>query len=110
LVAVFERLAFERLKNAVGTARTAIEQNYPPHSAFSRAAKRLAKDLDDFPNLADIEGLLASYPQAASKELHELREHRNWIAHGGRLGKQSQFSRIEDVHKALQGLLSAIEV
>ncbi|MEO5731330.1 MAG: hypothetical protein ABI134_01780 [Byssovorax sp.] len=110
LMAVFERLAFERLSAAVGAARTAVEDNYPDRSPFARAAKHLVKNLaDDLTTLADIEKLLASYPQAASKDLQELREHRNWIAHGGRVGRQSRFSRIEDVHKSLTELLDIIQ-
>lgn len=110
LVAVFERVAFERLSAAVGAARTAVEDNYPDRSPFARAAKHLVKNIaDDLTNLADIEKLLASYPQAAAKDLRALREHRNWIAHGGRVGKQSLFSRIEDVHKSLRELLDVIE-
>ncbi len=105
LVAAFERLAFERLNAAVGAARTTLEDNYPSTSPFSRAARHLIKD---FTTLADVEGLLASYPQSASQDLRELREHRNWIAHGGRLGRISRFSRIEDVHRTLTDLLSAI--
>jgi hypothetical protein len=110
MVATFERLAFEKLTAAVGAARTAVEENYPAGSPFSRAAKYLVKGVtEDFTSLADIEKLLASYPQSASKELQELREHRNWIAHGGRVGRQSRFSRIEEVHKTLSELLDLIE-
>lgn len=108
LVAAFERLAYQKLRNAVGAARTTLDQHYPAQSPLSRAAARLAKDIADFPNLKDLEGVLASYPQSASKRLAELREHRNWIAHGGRCGEQSRFSKIEDVHQTLQELLSAI--
>jgi hypothetical protein len=110
IVAVFERLAFERLGAAIGAARTAVEEHFPSESPFSRAAKHLVKDVaTDLTNLADIERLLASYPQSPWKDLQELREHRNWIAHGGRVGRQSRFSRIEDVHKTLTELLEAIE-
>jgi hypothetical protein len=110
LVAVFERMVFERLGAAVGAARSAVEEHYPSGSPFSRAARHLVKDVaDDLTSLADIERLLASYPQSASKDLQELREHRNWIAHGGRVGRQSRFSRVEDVHKALSELLDVIE-
>ncbi|MGA2617590.1 MAG: hypothetical protein ABSF26_08280 [Thermoguttaceae bacterium] len=109
MVAAFERLAYEKLKNAVGAARATISQHYPAPSSFSRAAQRLAKDVDDFRNLADIEVLLASYPQSQSKDLQALREHRNWIAHGKRLGHQSLFSKMEDVHRTLEDILSVIE-
>jgi len=110
LVAAFERLVFQKLNTAVGTARTTLEGNYPTASPFSRAARHLVKNTtDDFTNLADVEKLLASYPQSASKDLQELREHRNWIAHGGRLGQQSRFSRIDDVYTVLADLLVVIE-
>jgi hypothetical protein len=109
LVAAFERRAFQRLGTAVGTARTTLEENYPEASPFSRAVRHLVKDTkEDLTGLADVEKLLASYPQALSEDLQELREHRNWIAHGGRLGKQSRFSRIEEVHRILAYLLSVI--
>lgn len=47
------------------------------------------KDADDFWNLSGIETLLASYPQAATKDLQALRAHRNYVTHGGRVGKLS---------------------
>ena len=109
LVAAFERLAFQKLNNAVGTARATLEAKYPVDSPFSRAAGHFVKDAEvDFKSLADVEKLLASYPQSASKDLYELREHRNLVAHAGRLGERSTFSKIEDVHKALADLLSVI--
>ncbi len=108
LVAAFERLAFLKLENAVGIASGMLGK-YPPESPFSRAAKKFVKDAKaDFKNLADIEELLKSYPQSTSKDLEELRLHRNWVAHAGRLGERSTFSKIEDVHKALADLLSVI--
>jgi hypothetical protein len=109
LVAAFERLAFDKLKNAIGTARATLEAEYPVDSPFWRAAGHFVKDAQvDFKSLADVEKLLASYPQSASKDLHELREHRNLVAHAGRLGERSTFSKIEDVPKALADLLSVI--
>jgi hypothetical protein len=109
LVAAFERLAFQKLDNAVGTARRTLENKYPVDSPYAQAARHFVKDAKvGFTNLADVETLLASYPKSEYRDLQELREHRNWIAHGGRLGKRSRFSKIEDVHEALADLLSVI--
>jgi hypothetical protein len=110
LVAAFERLAYEKLKNAIGTARKTLREKYPPQSPFARVASHFVKDTNvGFKYLADVGKLFAKYPKSASKDLVELRSHRNWIAHGGRVGKPSTFSKIEDVHKALADLLSVIE-
>jgi hypothetical protein len=110
LVSAFERLAFKKLKNALGIARKTLEDKYPRQSPFSRAARDFVKDTDvGFNSLAEGEELLKSYPRSTPKNLQELRLHRNCVAHGGRLGERSTFSKIEDVHKALADLLSVIE-
>jgi hypothetical protein len=62
----------------------------------------------DVTNLRDIEVLLASYPQAAAQDLGALREHRNHIAHGGRIGRESTFSNLDDVQSTLTQLLEVI--
>lgn len=108
LVAAFEAEAFARLGTAVGEARRSVEARFAKTAPFSRAAVKLVRGTEDFHNLAAIENLLRSYPRAPVDELEQLREHRNLIAHGGRLGRLSTFTSPVDVHRALSQLLGAI--
>jgi hypothetical protein len=108
LVATFERCAFVQLRTALGEARTTLQRHYNSRHPFSRAAQHLVKDAEDFWNLSGIEALLASYPQAACKDLQVLREHRNYVTHGGRVGKLSRYAKIDEVHSTLRELLQVI--
>ena len=109
MVATFERWAFIHLGNAIGEARKVVGSQYDAGVAFALAAENLVKDAQDIGDLAQVEGFVACYPGKLAANLRELRHHRNWIAHGKRIGQQSRFNRIEDVHTALCDVVRAIE-
>jgi hypothetical protein len=108
LVAAFEAEAFSRLATAIGAARSTIDDHYPKGLPFAKGARALVRDTTDLPYLSDIQTLLKSDPQAPTDALDALREHRNKIAHGGRIGKESLFMDPEDVHRVLLELMNAI--
>ena len=83
-----------------------MQQNYPSTSPFSQCTDALVRDTKDIRDLADIEVLLRSYPHAAVDDLAALREHRNKVAHGGRVGKESRFGDPVKVHRTLVDLIS----
>jgi hypothetical protein len=107
LVATFERCAFVKLGTALGEARSTLQRHYD-HLNLSLAAQHLVKDTGEFWNLAGLEALLASYPQAPYKDLQALREHRNYVTHGGRVGRLSQYAKIDEVYSTLSELLRVI--
>ena len=110
LVATFERDAFARLQTAIGEARSTLDEHFPSRSPFARAAQHLVKDAkDDIYNLSGVQQLLKSYPGAATVDLAQLREHRNYVAHGGRVGTPSTFNKLADVHATLVRLLKLIK-
>lgn len=108
LVAAFEVQAFEQLKNAIGEAKKAAKENMSPGAPFASAAEKLVRSQENFRNLSDIEDLFTSYAWAPVEDFQQLREHRNHVAHGGRVGQLSRFTEIEDVHRSLSELLRAI--
>jgi hypothetical protein len=108
---VVERRAFIHLGNAAGEARKAVGNQYDAGIAFALAAEHLVKNAEDVGDLANVEKFVGCYPGPLAGNLEELRHHRNWIAHGKRagVGRQSTFTRIEDVHAALCAIVRAIE-
>lgn len=108
LVAAFERMAYDRVATALGEARKAMTEHFSPQHPFSMAAAKLVRR--DLEGLKQIEELMASYPAAAESKLRGLREHRNFVAHGGRLGRQSaDDADLEGVHRTLVELMKAID-
>lgn len=109
MVATFERWAFIHLGNAMGEARKVVGASYGASLAYARAAERLVREESDIGDLASVEKFVACYPGQLAGTLQELRLHRNWIAHGKRVGRASRFSQMEDVYKALCDVVRAIE-
>src|SRR5580704_1325424 len=110
LVATFERRAFEKLRAALGEAKSTVQKHYGSSQPFARAAQHLVMSASDFPNLAKLDMLLKSYPRASLEDFHALREHRNYVAHGSRVGvgAPSRFVKIEEVKDMLRQLLQII--
>jgi hypothetical protein len=110
LVATFERRAFEKLRAALGEAKSTVQKHYGSSQPFARAAQHLVMSASDFPNLAKLDTLLKSYPRASVEGFQALREHRNYVAHGSRVGvgAPSRFLKIEEVKDTLRQLLQII--
>lgn len=108
LVAAFEAASFVRLGTCVGEARKALDGGLPDGTPFARAAAKLVANRSDGMNLADLARLCRSYPTVDSDSVEALRLHRNYVAHGGRLGAQSTFADPVDVHRVLSETLAAI--
>lgn len=107
LVAAFEVASFARLGTCVGESRKALNNGLPNGTPFARAAAKLLRNPNEM-KLTDIVKLCEAYPAKESKAIDALREHRNYVAHGGRIGKQSTFSKLTDVHRTLGEMLTAI--
>ena len=99
LVAAFEAAAFRKLGTRIGDARSTLAKHHDARSII----QRLVKDKDDVRDLRGLETLLPGDTNLAA-----LREHRNSVAHGGRLGKLSTFAKAEDVHNALVEILEMV--
>lgn len=107
LVAAFEAMAFARVSTALGEARRSVEEHYSPQLPFARAAAKLVRN--EIHDLKEIEDLMVSYSGPAVGKLKGLREHRNHVAHGGRLGRLSTADRdLVDVHQTLTELVEII--
>lgn len=107
MVAAFESEAFARLDTAVGEARKTMHDHYRDALPFSRAASKLVRS--DIRELKGLQDLIASYPGAPVDKLEGLRNHRNHVAHGGRVGTLSvEDFDLTDVHRTLSDLLAVV--
>lgn len=107
LVAAFESMAFARVATALGEARRSVEERFSPTLPYARAAAKLVRN--ELHDLKDIEDLMASYSGSAVGKLKGLREHRNHVAHGGRIGRLSMADTdLAEVHQTLSSLMDAI--
>jgi hypothetical protein len=85
IVASFELAFGARLKNAVGEARKAVRENYPPNSSglLFQARESLVRQVDHYGGIGGIEALLKPHLDAALlAKLQNIRENRNQFAHG----------------------------
>lgn len=108
MVACFEQIVFEKIGSASGEIRRIVKERYAGPAPFHRISASFVKDGDDIHSLRNVYHLLESHiPKYLSEQLAAIIEHRNFIAHGGRLGRQSTHS-VEDVVIVLDEILNYI--
>ncbi len=108
MVAYFEQIVFEKIGNASGQIRRIVRERYAKPSPFHRISASFVKGEDDIHSLRNMHHLLENHiPKYLSEQLAAVIEHRNFIAHGGRIGKQSTHS-VEDVVRILNEILDYI--
>lgn len=108
MVAVFERLTFESLNLATDNARKVLKENYREDKPFSSSVAALVKTKDDINNLSGIHSLATgSMTTSLAKDLKEIIEYRNRVAHGKRFGNETT-KTVKDVLEVLDEALTII--
>jgi hypothetical protein len=105
LVASFERIIFNTIGNASGEIKGIVRDKYKRPSPFHMTAASFVKKQEDIYNLSGLKSLISEkLPKNNSEVLSEILEHRNWIAHGKRVGKQSTLN-INELYNSLKDIL-----
>ncbi len=110
LVAIFEEIVFSKISNASGEIKRIVKDEYSK-APFRESAASFVKDKDDIYNLSGVRKLLeGKIPQEMSADLAGTLEHRNYLAHGKRvgIGKQSTLCNTDELYEILQNILSII--
>ena len=108
MVAVFERLTFESLNLATDNARKVLKENYREDKPFSSSVAALVKTKDDINNLSGIHSLATgSMTTSLAKDLKEIIEYRNRVAHGKRFGNETT-KTVKNVLEVLDEALTII--
>ncbi len=108
MVAAFEKTIFIKFGNASGDLKKIVKKEYIAPKPFYMSAESFIKNRDDIYNLSGLKKILdGKIPSELSESLSEIIEHRNWIAHGKRVGKQSTL-KIEEVHNIIEKILNII--
>lgn len=108
MVAHFEQIVFDKIGNASGEIRRIVKERYVKTAPFHRISASFVKNENDIHSLRNMHHLLENHiPKYLSDQLAAIIEHRNFIAHGGRIGRQSTLS-VEDVTRILNEILDYI--
>lgn len=92
LIVTFEQQVFYQISQASGSICKVVKKHYIPPEPFSGNGRGFVKDKDDMRNLGGVKALLNPIiTQTLSDQLSEILDHRNWLAHGGRIGSKSKF-------------------
>ncbi|MDM8550243.1 hypothetical protein QUF72_09205 [Desulfobacterales bacterium HSG2] len=108
MVARFEQIVFDKIDNASGQIRRIVKELYAKPDPFSKIAASFVKNQDDIHSLRNVHNLLENHiPKYLSEQLAAIIEHRNFIAHGGRIGRPSPHS-VEEIALILDEILDHI--
>jgi hypothetical protein len=108
LVAIFERSMFNSIGNASGEIKSIVKAKYEKPSPFHMASDFFVKKQEDIYNLSGVKNMIAEkLPKSAAERLSEILEHRNWLAHGKRIGKQSTIS-VDELYECLKEILDFV--
>lgn len=107
LIANFEEIIFTKVGNASGETRSVVAEKYKA-KPFYRDGGAFVKTHKDIGNLSDVKFLLPNtLSSELSKQLSEIIRHRNWLAHGGRIGEPSSLN-IDEIYSTLQEILDRV--
>ena len=107
LVSDFEKIVFDRVKNASGEISKIVKQKYiaQPFKDFSTDFVKTEKDID---KLSIIKAIISpKLPEELSKKFAEVVEFRNRLSHGKRFGEQSLMS-FDAIAQTLDDVLNFI--
>ncbi|RLC16861.1 MAG: hypothetical protein DRI57_10650 [Deltaproteobacteria bacterium] len=108
IVAHFEQIVFNEINNASGQLKGIVKERYRKPAPFNKIVASFVKDEEDIYSLKNVYNLLENHiPKSLSEQLSAIIEHRNFIAHGGRIGKQSNNS-VENTVTILSEILRRI--
>ncbi len=90
-----------------GEIRSVVAEKYKARP-FYRDGGAFVKTHRDIGNLADVKALLPNtLSSELSKQLSEIIRHRNWLAHGGRIGEPSSLN-IDEIYSTFQEILDRV--
>jgi hypothetical protein len=108
IVATFEKGIFCSICNAFGLIKKIVKEGYEKPSPFHMVSESFVKKEEDIYNLSGVKNLvIQKLPGNMAERLSEILEHRNWLAHGKRIGKQSTIT-IDELHKTLKNILEFV--
>jgi len=108
IVAYFEQIVFKKINNASGKIKAIVKEKYTRPEPFNIIAASFIKNETDIYSLRNLHNLLENHiPEYLSEQFASIIEHRNFIAHGGRIGKLSMFS-VKDIVTILEQILEYI--
>ncbi len=108
MVARFEQIVFDKVDHASGQIRRIVRDRYAKPDPFGKVAASFVKDQDDIHSLRNVHHLLENHiPKYLSGQLAAIIDHRNFIAHGGRIGRPSPHS-VEEIALILDEILDHI--
>lgn len=109
IVAVFERIVFKKLGNAVGEAEKVLNKNYGRSHPFHSSIRRFVRSPSDVNNLRGVRDIMygeSNIPLAT--ELAEITNYRNRLAHGKRFGQETTLT-LEETLSVLDEILGTID-
>lgn len=108
LVAIFEKIIFNSIGNASGLIKNIVRGGYDRPAPFHMASESFVKKQEDIYNLSGVKSLVSEkLPREIAERLSEILEHRNWLAHGKRIGKQSTID-IAQLHTYLKDIIEFV--
>ncbi len=109
MVAVFERIVFKKLDNAVGEAEKVLTKNYGRSCPFHSSIRRFVRSPSDVNNLRGARDIMygkSNIPLAV--RLAEITNYRNRLAHGKRFGQETTLT-LEETLSVLDEILGIID-
>ncbi|MDM8548664.1 hypothetical protein QUF72_01250 [Desulfobacterales bacterium HSG2] len=118
IIAIFERMVFERIDNTYGEIKNIVRDEYDKRRSrrdrpapLYHSATAFVKGKDDIRNLSGARRILENQiSPESSEELDKIIAHRNWLSHGKRedVGCDSNLNT-EEVYEILIKILDEIE-
>lgn len=107
LVSDFEKIVFDRVRNASGEIQKIVKKQYksPPFLDFSTSFVKSVNDIDKLSIIKSI--IIEKIPEDLYKKFAEVVEYRNRLAHGKRFGEQSLMS-FDEISEVLDDVLNYI--
>lgn len=100
LVATFEKLIFNNIPTAINNSKEILNTHYSNQDPFSSSIKSFVKSTQDINAVSAIQGILSGHISTSlGKNLKEIIDYRNRIAHGKRFGKESQITVSETLER-----------
>lgn len=108
LVSTFEKLIFDMYDTSKGEIKKTIENNTPTQIPYYKSRKKVVREMN---NLADIINLIeGTIDEDVFKQLKQIKEYRDYIAHGKRFGSVSPYTfKLEEIALILDKIIIEIK-
>lgn len=107
LIFSFEQIAFDLYRNAFGIFRKVVKEKSVSDTPFFRARERFIRD--DLDKLSQLLGLLDGFlNQALFEKLVEIKNYRDYLAHGKRFAASIQNYTMDEIAVTLDEVIYEI--